>query len=771
MAAQVVLALCVGAIAPSVALAGKASAVGASAPTTTPNSAAPNSATGLEPSGAVPGEVIITYRDDATSQARSRADKRGRVGSTARLSGRDARIVLATLEAGADVSAAITELEGDPAVLSAQPNYTYQSAATPNDYYFASNQWGLNNTGQTGGSADADIDAPEAWSKTTGSSNVVVAVIDSGVLMSHQDLDGNIWTNPGEIAGNGVDDDHNGYVDDVHGWDFVNGDANPNDDRGHGTNAASIIGAEGNNGVGVAGVAWDVSIMPLKVLDAFGGGNTAGAVAAIHYAAAEGVRIVNNSWGVATANDPALKAAIEETDALFVCAAGNGGYIPADGSDPSGNIGDNSDIYPFIPASLNSANIISVGASTNTDGRATFSNYGAQSVDLFAPGVSILGAGIASNSKYVGYTGTSMAAPHVSGAAALMLSANPNLTVGQLKAGLLASADRKAAFAPLSVSGGRLNLAGAVTVASRGTGALSGTITHNGAPISGARIEVGGVGTVCVTDASGLYRADDIPSGTYSITVSAPGLKTETLAGVAITSGSTVVRNVTLRAISTITVDAPAFTYSASTRLSGTLSYLDSSVSTSAVPIGNAPVTLERSVNGGSTWSRFTTVTTSAEGSWSYTYNPASTFERNQLIRATYPGVDASAPSGAAGSSAVASLGARTYLSTPTTSVASPLHKTAFSVRGYIGPKYTAGTLPAKVLVYRLNADGTWTLVQSANMKAYAYSSTRSALRGSLSIASKGTYQIRFKSTSAVRTALGYPLTTTYGGSKTFRVR
>jgi subtilisin family serine protease len=236
----------------------------------------------------------------------------------------------------------------------------------------------LHNTGQNvngkNGTADADIDALEAWDVTTGSSDVVVAVIDSGVDINHPDLAANIWTNTAEIANNLIDDDGNGYVDDVNGWDFHNNDNAPHDPHGHGTHVAGTIAAVGDNATGVTGVSWSAKIMPLRFLDAFGVGDTANALDAIDYASAMGADVINNSWGGGGFSQ-ALKDAIEASGAVVVCAAGNSGF--------------NTDLTPHYPSSYNSANIISVAASDQDDQLAGFSNFGAVSVDVAAPGTNI----------------------------------------------------------------------------------------------------------------------------------------------------------------------------------------------------------------------------------------------------------------------------------------------------------------------------------------------------------------------------------------------
>ncbi len=307
----------------------------------------------------------------------------------------------------------VTEIySNDPRVEFIEPNYTdAELFLTPNDPDF-SNLWALNNTGQTGGTNNADIDAPEGWSffSYTGG-DAVVGILDTGVDYTHPDLNDNIWINPGEIAGNGIDDDNNGYVDDVRGWDFVNWDNDPMDGHGHGTHVAGTIGAEGNNGLGVVGVNWDVEIMPLKIFSDGGGGATYfGIIQALDYATMMGADLTNNSWGTpplppGTAPNQGLVTAIANGP-LFVAAAGN-------------SANDN-DVNPVYPASINLDNIISVAATDHNDQLSGFSNYGDTSVDLGAPGSSIYST--MPNNSYGYMSGTSMAAPHVSGAAALMIA-------------------------------------------------------------------------------------------------------------------------------------------------------------------------------------------------------------------------------------------------------------------------------------------------------------------------------------------------------------
>lgn len=337
----------------------------------------------------------------------------------------------------------LANLRASSAVLYAEPNYIVTAAAIPNDPRFAE-LYGLDNTGQTGGTFDADIDAAEAWDIQTGT-DVVVAVIDTGLDYNHEDIVGNVWINPGEIANNGIDDDNNGFIDDVRGWDFVNNDNDPFDDNDHGTHVSGTIAAVGNNAIGVTGVNWSARIMPLKFLSATGSGSTADAISAIDYAVLMGARISNNSWGGGAFSQALFDsiAAAQTAGHLFVAAAGNDGI--------------NTDATPSYPASYNLDNIISVAATDDNDALASFSNFGATTVDLGAAGVSILSTTPANT--YSSFSGTSMASPHVAGAAALVLAEDPSLDVASLKSVLLDGVDAIAALAGISVTGGRLNVA------------------------------------------------------------------------------------------------------------------------------------------------------------------------------------------------------------------------------------------------------------------------------------------------------------------------
>jgi len=366
------------------------------------------------------------------------------------------------LSKGQGVERAIEILQQLPFVEYAEPDYVLH--ADTNDYYFDL-QWGLHNTGQRilniRGSFDADIDAPEAWDITTGNLTFVVAVIDTGVEYSHEDLINNAWRNPGEIQGNGVDDDGNGYIDDIYGWDFFSDDSDPMDEEGHGTHVAGTICAEGNNGIGVSGVAWQCKIMALRFLGPDGGW-TSGAILALEYAVDQGVMVSNNSWG-GGGYSTSLKNAIANAGSaghLFVAAAGNGGL---DG------IGYDTDISPHYPSSYDLGNIISVAATDNRDRLAGFSNYGLVSVDLGAPGVDIASTML---SDYYWSSGTSMAAPHVTGVAALILGLHPEFTNTEVKDRILNTTRPIDALNGKTATGGVVNAYAALASGECGDGTV-----------------------------------------------------------------------------------------------------------------------------------------------------------------------------------------------------------------------------------------------------------------------------------------------------------
>ncbi|MCC6493084.1 MAG: S8 family serine peptidase [Pirellulales bacterium] len=367
------------------------------------------------------------------------------------------------LKPGTNLDAARRAYAADPNVLSVEPDYRISVNWTPNDPDYATEQWSLHNTGQTGGIAGSDIHAPEAWNVTRGSPSVVVAVIDSGVDYTHPDLAPNMWVNSGETPSNGIDDDHDGFVDDVYGYDFVNNDGDPMDDYFHGTHVAGTIAAVADNGLGIAGVAPHARLMALKFLDDQGNGFTSDAIKALNFAVTHGATISNNSWGVSDFS-AAFQTAIQNAAAqghIFVASAGNNGL--------------NTDDAPQYPADYNASNIVSVAATDRGDYLAWFSNYGKRTVDIAAPGVDIYStlpthetSGMASEGVFPNYgtlSGTSMAAPHVAGVLALLRSQNPGWTWQQLVAKIYTTVDREPSLANTTLSGGRINAATALGVA------------------------------------------------------------------------------------------------------------------------------------------------------------------------------------------------------------------------------------------------------------------------------------------------------------------
>lgn len=361
---------------------------------------------------------------------------------------------LVTLPAGVDALDAIESLRNYPGIKYLEPNWTMQLSATPNDPNY-NRMWAMENTGQlvngVSGIPDADIDANLAWDIATGSLGVLVAVIDSGIDYRHPDLAANMWTNPGEIAGNGVDDDSNGYIDDINGYDFIDGDPDPSDGFGHGTHVAGTIGAVGNNGIGTVGVNWDVSLMALKIFTDGGFGTSAAAIEALNYAVAMGAPVSNNSYG-GTFRSLAFENAIinaQSKNHIFVAAAGN-----------SSN---NNDLVPFYPASFPQDNVIAVAATEQSDQLAGFSHFGVVSVDIGAPGVNIwsttpTGGSVLYGPSYDFSDGTSMASPAVAGAVALLKSLAPAAPYTLITQALYVGSDKIASMNGIVSSGGRLNV-------------------------------------------------------------------------------------------------------------------------------------------------------------------------------------------------------------------------------------------------------------------------------------------------------------------------
>jgi len=364
------------------------------------------------------------------------------------------RLHLIQIPRGDDPAEVAAQLEADPDVVWVEENRPLKIQTLPNDPPFEDGAeeklaWGLR-----------DINAPQSWSKGTGSQSNKIAVLDTGIDFTHPDLQDNIWTNPGEIADNGLDDDHNGYVDDVHGWDFVDGDNNPQDEvitgrrgGGHGTHVSGTIAARGNNGIGTAGVNWKASLVPLRICDAGGSCYLDKVISALQYVHDQGIKVSNNSYGGEICSYQALQTAISAIpEHLYIAAAGNSGY--------------NMDSSPECPGgwASSTANILTVAALGQDGNLAWFSNWGSM-VGLAAPGIDIystLPEGAFGKSGGYGYlSGTSMATPHVVGAAGWLLSLHPSWSADQIKAALLVSVQKTDALKDQVASGGKLDLAAA----------------------------------------------------------------------------------------------------------------------------------------------------------------------------------------------------------------------------------------------------------------------------------------------------------------------
>jgi subtilisin family serine protease len=413
----------------------------------------------------VPNEVLIKFKDGKSS-TKARSTALSLIGGTIvesiqtnamKSANRDEVLLVSSKLNTLD---AIAKLKGHAEIEYAEPNFIYNHNATSNDpSYTDGSLWGMYGDA-TSPSNQYGTQAGEAWAAgNTGSSTVYIGIIDEGYMYDHEDLAANAGTNPGEIAGNGVDDDGNGLVDDVNGWDFDGDDSSVFDgvDDDHGTHVAGTIGGVGNNGTGIAGVAWNVKLMSAKFLGRRGG-TLANAIKAVDYFTdlkQNGVNIVatNNSWGGGGFSQ-GLYDAIERANSagiLFIAAAGNAS--------------NNNDASLSYPGSYNNSNIISVASITNSGGLSSFSNYGATTVDIGAPGSGIYSSVPVRDkgqmvSGYASYNGTSMATPHVSGGAALYAASHPGATAAQIKSAIMTSAAPTSSLTGKCVTGGRLNVSG-----------------------------------------------------------------------------------------------------------------------------------------------------------------------------------------------------------------------------------------------------------------------------------------------------------------------
>ncbi len=419
-----------------------------------------------QPTAYSTNSLIVTYKAGTTQAQQSMANNGAAVQHFNNILG--GRLAKLTVETD-DIHVLMKRLRKHPAIENVELNYHIsinEPAAAVDDVHY--NQlWSLKNTGQdingVTGVAGADIDAETAWQKTTGSKAVVVGVIDTGLNYNHEDLVNNVWTNFAELNGKpGIDDDGNGYIDDIHGWDAFDNDGDPMDENAHGTHVAGTIGAEGNNGIGVVGVNHEISIVGCRFLGPTGSGTTAGAIGCLDYMLAVkeinglNVKVTNNSWGGGPHSQALEDAIIKHNEAgiLFVSAAGN-----------NGSDNDKNDYYP---ANYNVPNVMSIASTTNKDNKSGFSQYGLSTVDMGAPGSDIASTGL--GNTYIWMSGTSMASPQVSGAAALLASVDESISIADMKNILMTTGDSIAGLAGKTVSGKRLNVANAVLEANPVTG-------------------------------------------------------------------------------------------------------------------------------------------------------------------------------------------------------------------------------------------------------------------------------------------------------------
>lgn len=468
------------------------------------------------PTNYAPGEVLVRFKSgtSASDRAEVRGDNGVSVIETLPVPG----LQVLKIDDSDSVKSVVARLEAEGSVLYAEPNYIRTAMATPNDTLF-NDQWSLHNVGQTyqryitqgtptNGVPDVDIDATEAWDVEQGDPSVTVAIMDTGVDYNHPDLAPQIWTNPGESGSgretNGIDDDLNGQIDDVHGWDTIGTswqapveDNDPYDDNFHGTHVAGTVAGRGNDNSGITGVSWNSKIMPIKVLDTSGSGDTAEIIKGIAYAGKNGAQIANGSYGSGMESQAEEDAINQWPNTLYVYAAGN-------------SAADN-DQTPAFPCSYPSRNIICVASTTSVDGLSNFSNYGVNAVDIAAPGSDITSAKAAVITDipgdYLTISGTSMASPTVAGAAAVLKSYDPGATTSQLKDALMDGVDHSyGQFETKVASGGRLNLATSL-------GLLNPAAASTRVQVSNGRLSVlagsGAVNLVTVSNAGADISIED----------------------------------------------------------------------------------------------------------------------------------------------------------------------------------------------------------------------------------------------------------------------
>ncbi len=406
-----------------------------------------------------PQELLVKFHDEAPPSGKERIHRRNHSTLVKRFNRLNVDHI--HIPEGRSLEVAMEDYEADPAVEYVEPNFRiyadgHKPVVPPSDPDFQK-QWYLNNTGQSGGTAEADIDVLRAWKKSTGDERVIVAVIDSGVDYTHEDLKANMWVNRLEIPDNGLDDDQNGYVDDVYGIDTYGHTSNPDDTLGHGTHIAGVIGASGDNAVGVTGINWNVQILACRFLGPWGFGSVSGAVECLEYAKAlydrgENIVVTNNSWGFSGYSQLLYDVVSRQPEILLVAAAGNSGR--------------DNDTVPYFPASLSLPNVIGVASTDHNDQKAPSSSFGRWSVHIGAPGVDIfstLPAYTHWGASYYGYlSGTSMATPQVSGLAALLKADKKHRSWAEIRNLILAGGEPVSAIEEITITGARLNVYGSL---------------------------------------------------------------------------------------------------------------------------------------------------------------------------------------------------------------------------------------------------------------------------------------------------------------------
>lgn len=399
----------------------------------------------------VPGEFVVKLKPGMMRMSAQTLSQQLKGFVTQKISGQNIVVVKKAVFETND--SAIKTLNENPMVEIAEPNFIYKINKAPTDPLYIQT-WGLSNVGQADpknqvGVAGVDVNAEKAWEIQTGTREKIIAVIDTGIDYTHPDLVDNMWVNEAEQNGKaGVDDDNNGVVDDIYGYNAITGTGNAKDDQGHGSHCAGTIGARANNGIGVAGVNWNVRMMAVKFLDAGGSGSLADAIKAIDYATKMGAHVMSNSWGGGGFSQTLLDAIkrSNEAGAIFIAAAGN-----------EYNNNDNS---PTYPSTYQVENVMSVAAIDNRGAKADFSNYGKKTVHLGAPGVNVMST---TGGSYKSFSGTSMATPHVAGVAALLWANEPNLTAAQIKERLVATVRPLASMKGKTRTGGIVDAYGALT--------------------------------------------------------------------------------------------------------------------------------------------------------------------------------------------------------------------------------------------------------------------------------------------------------------------